>query len=128
MSDIPDEFEVIRDELPAEDLEKLRRVKASMDFSERNDIHCTGRPDLIDCPRWPYMLVVLHGQAFAIACIDCIQPVVDATMKAGHGSLRTEGFEDMDVEVVRAFVDQRRAENLKAGEFVIPAPRKGLPR
>jgi hypothetical protein len=25
-------------------------------------------------------------------------------------------------------VDQRREENTKAGEFVIPAPRKGLPR
>lgn len=120
---IPEDFRVIADELSPEDWEKLGKLQKVMQWSQEHGILCTGRPGLLECPNPPFTIIVLHGSAFAIPCIDCVDVVGRAIMKAGHGSFRQVPLSDSKPENLKPFAIYRRKVNAEAGEFVIPPAR-----
>lgn len=122
-NEIPEEFRVIADELTPEDWQKLRDLQKVMQWSQLHDIPCTGRPGVLECPNPPFTIIVLHGSAFALPCVDCIDPVVAAIMKAGHGSCRQTPLSDSKPENLKPFALHRRKVNAEAGKFVIPPAR-----
>lgn len=119
-SEIPADFRVILDELSPEDYDKLKRLQKVMVWAQDHEIQCTGRPGELECPNPPFTIVVLHGSAFAVPCIDCVQPVVSALFKAGHASCRQVPFTDSTPDNLKVFSAYRRKVNREAGAFVIP--------
>lgn len=120
---IPEDFRVIVDELSPEDWEKLQKLQKVMLWSQEHGILCTGRPGVLECPNPPFTMLILHGSAFAIACIDCVDEVVRALFKAGHASCRQAPLSDSKPENLRPFALHRRKVNAQAGKFVIPGKR-----
>lgn len=119
-SEIPEEFRPIANEISAEEFARLKRLQDVMKWSTEHEILCTGRPGLLECPNPPFTILVLHGSAFAIPCIDCVDVVVRALFRAGHGSCRQVPLSDSKPENLKPFALHRRKVNKEAGKFVIP--------
>lgn len=119
-SDIPEQFRTVTNEISAEEFEKLKRVQAVMVKAQADGILCTGRPDLLECPNPPFTILVLHGHGFALPCIDCVDVVVRALMKAGHPTVVQTPLKDSTPERLKAFAIYRRKVNAEARKFVIP--------
>lgn len=123
-NEIPADFRVLTDELTPEKWEQLKKLQAVMVKAQADGILCTGRPDLLECPNPPFTIIVLHGSAFALPCIDCVQPVGRALFRAGHASFRQVPLSDSKPENLKPFALHRRKVNADAGQFVVPEGRR----
>lgn len=119
-NEIPADFRVIVNELSPEDFDKLKQLQKVMQWAQEHEIQCTGRPGQIECPNPPFTIIVLHGSAFAVPCIDCVDAVIRALFKGGHGSVRQSPFTESSPENLKVFSAHRRKVNREAGAFVIP--------